>query len=68
MAKLKIGDLLPTRDHAVLGDHELGRLVVQSRRAEELGLDSVCAGDSLVPRPRVDLLLAAAAPTTRGSK
>jgi probable F420-dependent oxidoreductase len=66
MARLEIGYLLPTRDQAVLGEHEPGRLVSQARRAEELGLDSVWAGDSPVTRPRADplLLLAAAARAT----
>jgi len=66
MAGLKIGYLLPTRDQAVLGEHDPGRLVAQARRAEELGLDSIWAGDSPVTRPRADplLLLAAVAQTT----
>lgn len=66
MAKLAVGYLLPTRDQAVLGEHEPGRLVAQARRAEELGLDSVWAGDSPVTRPRADplLLLAAVAQAT----
>src|SRR3954471_16427495 len=66
MARLEIGYLLPTRDQAVQGKHDIGRLVVQARRAEELGLDSVWAGDSPVTRPRADplLLLAAVAQAT----
>jgi probable F420-dependent oxidoreductase len=66
MAGLKIGYLLPTRDQSVLGEHEPGRLVALARRAEQLGLDSVWAGDSPVSRPRMDplLLLAAAAQAT----
>ncbi|MGW1058746.1 LLM class flavin-dependent oxidoreductase [Micromonospora rubida] len=66
MARLEIGYLLPTRDQAVLGEHEPGRLVRQARRAEKLGLDSVWAGDSPVTRPRADplLLLAAVAQAT----
>ena len=66
MARLEIGYLLPTRDQAVLGEHEPGRLVGQARRAEALGFDSVWAGDSPVTRPRADplLLLAAAAQAT----
>lgn len=51
MAKLAIGYLLPTRDQTVLGEHAPGRLVVQARRAEELGLDSIWAGESPVTRP-----------------
>ncbi len=38
MTSLKIGYLLPTRDQAVLGEHEPGRLIAQARRAEQLGL------------------------------
>ncbi|MEU8248336.1 LLM class flavin-dependent oxidoreductase [Nonomuraea sp. NPDC048916] len=66
MARLEIGYLLPTRDQAVQGKHEPGRLVVQARRAEDLGLDAVWAGDSPVTRPRADplLLLAAVAAAT----
>jgi probable F420-dependent oxidoreductase len=66
MTELKVGYLLPTRDQSVLGEHEPGRLVAQARRAEQLGLDSVWAGDSPVTRPRADplVLLAAAAQAT----
>jgi probable F420-dependent oxidoreductase len=60
------GYLLPTRDHAVRGDHEVAPLVRQARLAETLGFDSVWAGDSPVAGPRADplMLLAAAAATT----
>ena len=66
MAKLEVGYLLPTRDQSVMGEHDSRRLVAQARRAEELGLDSVWAGDSPVTRPRADplLLLAAVAQAT----
>ncbi|WP_217999318.1 LLM class flavin-dependent oxidoreductase [Nocardia exalbida] len=66
MARLEIGYLMPTRDQTVRGEHEPGRLVAQARRAEELGLDSVWAGESPVTRPRADplLLLAAVAQAT----
>jgi probable F420-dependent oxidoreductase len=66
MARLEIGYLLPTREQDLLGEHEPGRLIAQARRAEELGLDSVWAGDSPVTRPRADplMLLAAAAQAT----
>ncbi|GAA2397846.1 LLM class flavin-dependent oxidoreductase [Actinomadura vinacea] len=68
MASLKIGYLLPTRDQAVRGDHDLEQLVEQARRAEALGFDSVWAGDSPLTRPRADplLLLSAVAVATRG--
>ena len=60
------GYLLPTRDHAVRGDHEVLPLVRQARLAETLGFDSVWAGDSPVTRQRADplLVLAAAAAVT----
>ncbi|URM98604.1 LLM class flavin-dependent oxidoreductase [Actinomadura madurae] len=66
MARLEIGYLLPTREQDLLGEHDPGRLVAQARRAEELGLDSVWAGDSPVTRPRADplMLLAAVAQAT----
>ncbi|MFI6481381.1 LLM class flavin-dependent oxidoreductase [Nonomuraea sp. NPDC050663] len=68
MASLEIGYLLPTRDQAVSGEHDLTRLVDQARRAEALGFDSVWAGDSPLTRPRADpllLLSAVAAATSR---
>lgn len=66
MAPLKVGYLLPTRDQAVRGDHDLEQLVEQARRAEALGFDSVWAGDSPLTRPRADplLLLSAVAVAT----
>lgn len=66
MAGLEVGYLLPTREQDLTGEHEPGRLVAQARRAEELGLDSVWAGDSPVTRPRADplMLLAAVAQAT----
>ncbi|MCZ4125860.1 LLM class flavin-dependent oxidoreductase [Streptomyces sp. H39-S7] len=66
MTKLNVGYLLPTRDQSFQEEHDPGRLVAQARRAEELGLDSIWAGDSPVTRPRADplLLLAAVAQAT----
>ncbi|MFG6202064.1 LLM class flavin-dependent oxidoreductase [Nonomuraea sp. JJY05] len=62
----KIGYLLPTRDWTVLGNQDLSALIEQAKLAEELGFDSVWAGDSPVTRPRADALtmLAAVAATT----
>src|SRR5215208_4398361 len=64
---LRVGFLLPSRDAVVAGDSCLGRLVDLAVRAEELGFDSVWAGDSPVVRPRADamVLLAAVAARTR---
>ncbi|MBB5776905.1 LLM class flavin-dependent oxidoreductase [Nonomuraea jabiensis] len=62
----KIGYLLPTRDWTVLGNQDLSALIEQARLAEQLGFDSVWAGDSPVTRPRADalMMLAAVAATT----
>ena len=66
MAGLRVGYVLPTREQDLSGEHDPGRLVAQARRAEELGLDSVWAGESPVTRPRADplLLMAAVAQAT----
>ncbi|WP_433512920.1 LLM class flavin-dependent oxidoreductase [Nonomuraea sp. CA-143628] len=68
MTRPRVGYLLPTRDWVVLGDREPSALVEQARLAEELGFDSVWAGDSPVTRHRADplmLLSAVAAMTER---
>jgi len=54
--QLQVGFLLPTRDRIVLGDHDVGSLIRLARLAEELGFDSVWAGDSPVTRQRADVL------------
>jgi probable F420-dependent oxidoreductase len=66
MATLKVGFLLPTRDWIVLGDREPFALIEQALAAEDLGFDSVWAGDSPVTRPRADplMLLSAVAAVT----
>ncbi|MEV0349341.1 LLM class flavin-dependent oxidoreductase [Nonomuraea sp. NPDC050680] len=68
MTRPQVGYLLPTRDWVVLGDREPSALVEQARLAENLGFDSVWAGDSPVTRHRADplmLLSAVAAVTER---
>jgi alkanesulfonate monooxygenase SsuD/methylene tetrahydromethanopterin reductase-like flavin-dependent oxidoreductase (luciferase family) len=64
---LRIGHLLPTRDMAAAGDDDVHLLVEVARRGEELGFDSVWAGDSPLTRPRADALivLASVAAATR---
>lgn len=64
---LRLGYLLPTRERVMEGNHETRTLLSLARHAEELGFDSVWAGDSLLARPRHDplTLLAAAAACTR---
>lgn len=65
---LRIGVLLPTREQAISGSYEAAPLIAFARQAEELGFDSLWAGDSLTARPRLDplvVLSAAAAATKR---
>ena len=63
----QIGYLLPTRERIMEGRPETGPLLELAVRAENLGLDSVWVGDSLLARPRHDplTLLAAVAARTR---
>jgi probable F420-dependent oxidoreductase len=52
-----IGVLLPTRDRLVAGGTAIAPLLDLARQTEELGLDSVWAGDSPLARPRADALM-----------
>jgi probable F420-dependent oxidoreductase len=68
MSALQLGLLLPSRDLAARGEHDVTALVGLAHRAEELGFDSVWTGDSPLARPRADaltLLSAVAAVTHR---
>src|SRR5436853_5382845 len=49
---LRIGYLLPTREHIMAGQPRAAPLLELAARAEALGFDSVWAGDSLTARPR----------------
>jgi len=65
---MDVGYLVPTRDRAAAGDHDVRALVEQARLAETVGLDSVWVGDSPLARPRADavaMLAAVAAVTER---
>lgn len=64
---VKVGILLPTREAAIAGDYSVAPLLDLARRAEDLGFDSVWAGDSLLARPRLDplVVLSACAGVTR---
>jgi alkanesulfonate monooxygenase SsuD/methylene tetrahydromethanopterin reductase-like flavin-dependent oxidoreductase (luciferase family) len=64
---LQIGILLPTREQAINGTHAVAPLLDFARNAENLGFDSLWAGDSLTARPRLDplIVLSAAAAVTR---
>lgn len=63
----KIGYLLPTREQIMQGRHEAAPLLRLAEKAEDLGFDSVWAGDSLLARPRHEplTLLAGVAGRTR---
>jgi alkanesulfonate monooxygenase SsuD/methylene tetrahydromethanopterin reductase-like flavin-dependent oxidoreductase (luciferase family) len=54
---VKVGILLPTREAAVLGQYSVAPLLDLAQRVEDLGFDSVWAGDSLLARPRLDPLI-----------
>lgn len=65
---VKLGYLLPTREHIMQGRPETGPLLALAERAEALGLDSIWVGDSITARPRhepLSLLAAVAARTRR---
>lgn len=58
---LKVGILLPTREAAIRGNFSVAPLLDLAQRVEELGFDSLWAGDSLFARPRLDPLIVLAA-------
>jgi alkanesulfonate monooxygenase SsuD/methylene tetrahydromethanopterin reductase-like flavin-dependent oxidoreductase (luciferase family) len=65
---VKLGYLIPTRERVMNGHYETDSLLDLARRAEELGLDSLWLGDSLVAKPRHEpftLMAAIAASTQR---
>jgi probable F420-dependent oxidoreductase len=64
---VRFGYLLPTRERVMAGRHEAAPLLALAQRAEDMGLDSVWVGDSLLAKPRHEplTLLAAAAARTR---
>ena len=62
---LKLGYLLPTRERAMVGIHETGEIIALGDRADELGIDSVWIGDSLLAKPRHDPLTMIAAIAAR---
>lgn len=51
---VKVGYLLPTREHVMRGDHGTDGLLTLARIAADQGFDSLWAGDSLLARPRHD--------------
>ncbi len=67
---LSLGYLLPTRELIMDGVHKTSSTLALADRAEQLGLDSVWVGDSVVAKPRHDplTLLAAIAGRTQRLK
>ena len=65
---LKLGYLLPTREKVMAGEPAGKPMLDLARQAEDLGYDSVWAGDSILARPRhepLTLLAAVAGCTSR---
>ena len=58
---LSLGYLLPTRELMREGRHEAASTLALADRAEQLGLDSVWVGDSVIAKPRHDPLTMLAA-------
>src|SRR2546426_8326032 len=65
---IRIGYLLPTREHIMAGQPQALPLLELAERAQRLGFDSIWVGDSLLARPRHEplTLLAAVASRVRG--
>ena len=65
---VSLGYLLPTRERVMNGVHETDQILKLGDKAEEVGLDSVWIGDSLLAKPRhepLSLIAAIAARTER---
>jgi alkanesulfonate monooxygenase SsuD/methylene tetrahydromethanopterin reductase-like flavin-dependent oxidoreductase (luciferase family) len=62
---IRLGYLLPTREHVMAGRSEASSLLALASRAESLGYDSVWVGDSLLARPRHDPITMLAAVAAR---
>ena len=63
------GYLLPTREMVMSGGvPDIERFIALAERAEELGFDSIWAGDSVLARPRLEALTTLAAVASRTSR
>jgi alkanesulfonate monooxygenase SsuD/methylene tetrahydromethanopterin reductase-like flavin-dependent oxidoreductase (luciferase family) len=62
---LRIGYLLPTREHIMRGEPRVTPLLDLAERAERLGFDSIWVGDSVLARPRHEPMTLLAAVATR---
>jgi probable F420-dependent oxidoreductase len=58
---IELGYLLPTRERIVAGHHDTNPILSLADHAEDLGLDSVWVGDSLLAKPRHEPLALLAA-------
>jgi alkanesulfonate monooxygenase SsuD/methylene tetrahydromethanopterin reductase-like flavin-dependent oxidoreductase (luciferase family) len=65
---LKLGYLLPTRERIMVGKHETDDIIALGDLADQLGIDSVWIGDSLLAKPRHDPLTLIAAIAARTEK
>jgi alkanesulfonate monooxygenase SsuD/methylene tetrahydromethanopterin reductase-like flavin-dependent oxidoreductase (luciferase family) len=67
---VSLGYLLPTRERVMVGVHETDQILKLGDKAEEVGLDSVWIGDSLLAKPRHEplALIAAIAGRTKRIK
>ena len=67
---IEVGYLLPTRERVMIGVHETERILELGDRADQLGVDSVWIGDSLLAKPRHEplALIAAIAARTKNVK
>ena len=67
---ISLGYLLPTRERIMVGSHGTDEILKLGDKAEEVGLDSVWIGDSLLAKPRHEplTLIAAIAGRTRKIK
>ena len=65
---LKLGFLLPTRERIMVGIHEAAEILELADYAENVGLDSVWIGDSLLAKPRHEPLSLIAAIAGRTKK
>jgi alkanesulfonate monooxygenase SsuD/methylene tetrahydromethanopterin reductase-like flavin-dependent oxidoreductase (luciferase family) len=62
---LRLGYLLPTREHIMAGDPGAASLLDLAARAEGLGFDAIWIGDSILARPRHEPLTMLAAIAAR---
>lgn len=58
---ISLGYLLPTRERVMVGVHDTDQILKLGDKAEEVGLDSVWIGDSLLAKPRHEPLALIAA-------